>query len=202
MITTPSQQAALERLAALVAASPHNLVSRSARAELLTRHVPECVALGRLLPAGEGRLLDIGSGGGFPGIVIAIMRPDLEVHLLDSTRKKTGFLQETAQDIGADVVVHTGRAEDLTRPPLADSFDLVTARAVARLERLLPWALPFLRQDGVLYAVKGKQWERELREAAPTLARVGARVLATPDDVPADQGAEQQPRVVMIARGR
>jgi 16S rRNA (guanine527-N7)-methyltransferase len=199
------QQAALERFAALVAASPHNLVSRRARGEVLTQHVPECLALADLLPAGEGRLLDIGSGGGFPGIVIAIARPELEVHLLDSTAKKTGFLVEVAESLHlGNVQVHTGRAEQLANSELGHSFDIVTARAVASLDRLLAWTVPFLTPDGVLYAVKGERWREELDQATAALRRTGARVLATPDDLPQpeDVRSEVRPRVVMIGRLR
>jgi 16S rRNA (guanine527-N7)-methyltransferase len=209
MTTTPSQdrttQAALARFAALVAASPHNLVSRRARAELTSRHVPECVALAGLLPAGPARLLDVGSGGGFPGIVIAIARPELEVHLLDSTAKKTEFLSSAAEDLGlTNVTVHTGRAEELARGELRSSFDLVTARAVAVLDRLLTWTVPFLAAGGVLYAVKGERWREELEQATDALRRTGARLLATPDDLPQPQGARSEawPRVVMIGRLR
>jgi 16S rRNA (guanine527-N7)-methyltransferase len=202
---TDRQQAALERFAGLVASSPHNLVSRRARAELLTRHVPECVALAGLLPAGAGRLLDVGSGGGFPGIVIAVTRPELEVHLLDSTTKKTDFLLEVAATLELDnVLVHTGRAELLAKGELGHSFDLVTARAVASLDRLLAWTVPYLSPDGVLYAVKGARWREELDQATDALRRTGARVLATPDDLPRldDVRSEVRPRVVMIGRLR
>jgi 16S rRNA (guanine527-N7)-methyltransferase len=201
----PATEAALERFAALVASSPHNLVSRRAREELTTRHVPECVALADLLPAGPARLLDVGSGGGFPGLVIAITRPELEVHLLDSTAKKTQFLTETAQELAlTNITVHTGRAEELGRGPLRSSFDLVTARAVAALDRLLPWTVPFLAPEGVLYAVKGERWREELEQATHVLRRTGARVLATPDDLPqrGDARSEAWPRVVMIGRLR
>jgi 16S rRNA (guanine527-N7)-methyltransferase len=200
----PATAAALERFAALVAASPHNLVSKRARAELRTRHVPECVHLAGLLPEGARRLLDVGSGGGFPGLVIAIVRPEIEVHLLDSTEKKTGFLRAAADELGLSVTVHTGRAEALARPPLAASFDVVTARAVAPLDRLIGWTVPFLVPGGVLYAVKGERWQEELEEAAPTLRRHGALVVATPDDLPQGDGpaTEVRPRVVMLARAR
>jgi 16S rRNA (guanine527-N7)-methyltransferase len=201
---TPQRTALLERYAALVAASPHNLVSRSARADLLGRHIPEAVALADLLPAAAGRLLDLGSGGGLPGLVIAIVRPDLDVHLLDATSKKTAFLRDTCDALGLQTSVHTGRAEDLATSPLAGTFDVVTARAVAPLERLLPWALPFLRPDGVLYAVKGERWAAELEEATPVLARLGGRVMATPDDTltaaPDADGSAYAPRVVIIGR--
>jgi 16S rRNA (guanine527-N7)-methyltransferase len=201
----PEQRTALERFAALVASSPHNLVSRRARTELTTRHVPECIALAGLLPFGPARLLDVGSGGGFPGVVIAIVRPEITVHLLDSTAKKTEFLSQVVEELGLpNAVVHTGRAEDLARSDLRSSFDLVTARAVAALDRLLAWTVPFLTPEGVLYAVKGERWREELEGATEALRRTGARVLATPDDLPQldDVRTEVRPRVVMIGRLR
>jgi 16S rRNA (guanine527-N7)-methyltransferase len=200
-----AQTTALERFAELVAASPHNLVSKRAREELRTRHIPECIALASLLPSGTRRLLDVGSGGGFPGLVIAIARPDIDVHLLDSTAKKTTFLRATADELGlANVTVHTGRAEELARGELGGTFDVVTARAVAALARLLAWTLPFLGPEGVLYAVKGERWQEELEDASHELRRTGARLLATPDDLPQLDGerSEVRPRVVMIGRLR
>lgn len=194
----------LERFAALVGSSPHNLVSRTARQELLSRHVPESVAIAKLLPEEGGRLLDLGSGGGFPGLVVAAVRPDLDVHLLDATRKKTDFLAAAASELGLGVTVHTGRAEELARTELAATFQIVTARAVAPLDRLIPLALPFLVEHGVLYAVKGQRWREELDAAAGVLRRVGGQILATPDDVPrpAGVGVAVHPRVVMIGRAR
>ncbi|WP_052664964.1 16S rRNA (guanine(527)-N(7))-methyltransferase RsmG [Nitriliruptor alkaliphilus] len=193
----------LTRFAALVRASEHNLVSRRAREELESRHLPECVRLADVLPRGEQRVLDIGSGGGFPGMVLAIVRPDLEVHLLDATAKKTAFLAAAAQELGVHVTVHTGRAEELVRgASLAGGFDVVTARAVAPLDRLVTWAVPFLRPGGLLYAVKGQRWAEELEAARTAIAKLGASVVATPDDVhtPGDDLADLQPRVVMLAR--
>jgi 16S rRNA (guanine527-N7)-methyltransferase len=200
--TAPVVADRLERFARLVASSPHNLVSKRARAELMTRHVPEAVAVARLLPQGTGRLLDVGSGGGFPGMVIAIVRPDLQVHLLDATVKKTEFLRRAAAEVGVEVTVHTGRAEELVRTDLGGSFDLVTARAVAPLARLLPWTIPFLRAGGVLCAVKGERWEEELRAAEPLLGRLGVRVLATPEDLPAADPGTVTPRVLLLSRVR
>lgn len=199
-------QEKLEAFADLVRSSPHNLVSRRARDELSSRHIPECLALAALLPGGTRRVLDLGSGGGFPGMVIAIARPELEVHLLDATTKKTAFLRAAASELDVTATVHTGRAEELRqRPDLAGSFDVVTARAVAPLARLVPWAVPFLEPGGVLYAMKGERWADELQEAEQAMAESGAQLLATPDDavstsVPASP--EQELRVVMLARAR
>jgi 16S rRNA (guanine527-N7)-methyltransferase len=199
----PATSERLERFAELVRASEHNLVSRRARDELLTRHVPECVRLAEVLPRGEQRVLDIGSGGGFPGLVLAIVRADLDVHLLDATAKKTSFLEAAARELGIEVRVHTGRAEDLVRDEgLAGAFDVVTARAVAPLGQLVAWALPFLRTGGLLYAVKGERWAEELEEARGSIAKVGASVVATPDDVQpqVDDPDGLWPRVVMLTR--
>lgn len=193
----------LRTFAERVRTSPHNLVSRRARDELLTRHVPECVAFTHTLPSGAQRVLDLGSGGGFPGIVIACVRPDLEVHLLDATAKKTTFLQEVSEELGLRTHIHTGRAEDPELiAELGGTFHVVTARAVASLDRLIGWSMPYLRSGGLLYAMKGERWQAELDEAAPILGRHGASVVATPDDLeaPAEE-TTTRPRVVIVARG-
>jgi 16S rRNA (guanine527-N7)-methyltransferase len=202
---TSEQEARLARFAELVRDSPHNLVSRRAREELETRHVPEAVALAGLLSTTSHRLLDVGSGGGFPGLVIAIVRPDLEVGLLEATAKKANFLEEAAADLGLSITVHHGRAEELARGPMRESFGTVTARAVAPLVDLLPLTLPFLAADGVLYAVKGERWAEELAAAGDVLRRAGGVVLATPDDLPQAAPGDPDapvPRVVMIGRAR
>jgi 16S rRNA (guanine527-N7)-methyltransferase len=191
--------APLLRLAALIRVSPHNLVSRSARDELLTRHLPESVLVARQLPVSERplRLLDVGSGGGLPGLVIAIERPDIAVELLDARQKKVDFLREAVSELGLDVPIHHGRAEELSGTVLGGAFDLVTARAVAPLERLLPWTIPFLRPGGLLYAVKGARWEDELEQARSVLEQLGASVVDTPRSLP-DEGLT--PRIILVAR--
>ena len=198
----------LERFAALIAGSPHNLVSRAARAELTSRHIPEAVSFAGSLP-GPGRLLDLGSGGGLPGMVIAAVRPDLEVHLLDATAKKVAFLEDAATALGLTVTVHHGRAEDLGRTGLRGRFDVVTARAVAPLDRLVALAAPFLTTGGTLHALKGDRWRQELEDAATAIRRCGLRLQAVPeDDGPDGSGTPgpgatsdgPRPRVVVLAR--
>ncbi|MFA9443889.1 16S rRNA (guanine(527)-N(7))-methyltransferase RsmG [Egicoccus sp. AB-alg6-2] len=198
--STPAMQAtALEAFVAAVEASPHNLVSRQARQELRARHLAESMAFARGLPSGPARVLDLGSGGGFPGVVVAIVRQDLRVALLDSTTKKVEFLRGVVAELELDVEVHHGRAEDLGGGALRATFDLVTARAVAPLERLVPWAFPFLRAGGQLHAIKGERWAQELREAEPVLRRLGGRVLATPAENDG-AGIGPSPRVVTLVR--
>lgn len=190
----------LRRYAALLRESPHNLLSPRGLEELESRHFPESLAFGAGLPAGP-RLLDLGSGGGLPGIVIAASRPDLMVHLLDATRKKTDFLTEAASALDLAVGVHHGRAEDLSDGPLAGTFDLVTARAVAPLERLVPWAAPFLKVGGELHAIKGERWAEELAAAEAECKRRGMVVRSTPEGT-SPGGREGTPLVVVLQRIR
>lgn len=199
----PAAASVLAAWVEAVRASPHNLLSRRALDELETRHVPECLGVAALIPAGSHRVLDVGSGGGFPGMVVAIARPDLQVTLLDATSKKVHFLAETAESLGISVDTLDGRSEELVKGRGA-SFDIVTARAVAPLDRLLGWTLPWLVPGGLLYALKGDQWEAELAAALPILKRVRARVVdvTEPGAVISTPGEElpdgQRPRVVII----
>lgn len=194
----PEQRAQrLWRYIELLRESPHNLLSPRGLEELPTRHVPECLALARRLPGGPATLLDVGSGGGLPGIVIAIARPDLQVTLLEATGKKAEFLRLAAADLELDLPVLNDRAEALVES-LAGRFDLVTARAVAPLPRLLDWTIPFLGPGGRLYAVKGERWLEELEEAAPRLAALGVEVVSVPEDG-ADEDDPHRPRVVILA---
>ncbi|MGM0618615.1 MAG: 16S rRNA (guanine(527)-N(7))-methyltransferase RsmG [Actinomycetota bacterium] len=198
---TARQRELLERFAAAVRASPHNLVSPGAREVLWERHVLESVAFSQLLPVSDrdSALLDVGSGGGFPGIVIAIMRPDLSVTLLDARQKKVTFLRHLVDDLHLSSDVLHGRAEELARQEQHRArYDLVTARAVAPMTRLLPWTIPFLAPGGLLYAIKGDRWREELEDAVAVLRRHRARVVVTPDDpAPAVPNA---PRTVIVAR--
>lgn len=170
----------LERYAALVRGSPHNLMSRQAIEELAERHIPEAVRFSTAIPP-DCRVLDLGAGGGLPGLVIAIMRPDLEVHLLEATGKKAHFLRDAVAALGLSVAVHHGRAEVLGAGALGGRVDVVTARAVARLDRLVVWAEPFLTRSGTLLAIKGERWREEVAEARTELLRLGLEVVSSPD---------------------
>jgi 16S rRNA (guanine527-N7)-methyltransferase len=112
-------------------------------------------------------LADIGSGAGFPSIPLKICFPHLKVVIVDSLNKRIGFLKALAEQLGLDGVecVH-GRAEDVARlPEYRDAFDLVTARAVARLNVLNEFCLPFVKKGGTFAAMKGAQSDEEVKEA-------------------------------------
>ncbi len=194
----------LARLGEAIRTSPHNLVSKRAREELATRHIPECVAFARGLPE-SSPVLDLGSGGGLPGLVIAVVRPDLQVHLLEATAKKAAFLRSTAVDLALEVTVHHGRAEALADGALRRRFPVVTARAVAPLQRLVVWAEPFLADEGQLHAIKGERWRDEVADAGSELDRLGLAVKQRPPDDPPGDPSEpfpSAPRVVTISRAR
>ncbi len=120
--------------------------------------------------AADARVCDVGSGAGLPGVVLAIARPDLRVTLLEPLLRRTTFLSEVVADLGLTAVrVERGRAEDWRG---SERFDVVTARAVAPLGRLLEWAMPLVAPRGVLLAMKGATAEDEIAAAEPTIRRL------------------------------
>ncbi|MCQ0017635.1 16S rRNA (guanine(527)-N(7))-methyltransferase RsmG [Actinomadura madurae] len=139
---------------------------------LWERHLINCAVVSEAIPQ-DADVVDIGSGAGLPGIVLAIVRPDLRITLLEPLLRRTTFLTECVEMLDLrNVAVRRARAEDVT-----DEFsvDVATARAVAPLERLAKWALPLLRPDGELLALKGERAAAELDDAAPVLKRFGVR---------------------------
>lgn len=152
------------------------------------RHLLNCAALTPLLPAGA-RVVDVGSGAGLPGLVLAVRRPDLYVDLVESLRRRTDFLGEVVDELGLGerVRVVRGRVEDPEVVAAVGDADWVTARAVAPLDRLVAWCLPLLRPGGSLLALKGERAKDELAEHASTIRRHGgthARVVRCPVVVP------------------
>jgi 16S rRNA (guanine527-N7)-methyltransferase len=156
-----------------------NLTSLREPAELQRRHIEESLAVLRaiegagLLPPGA-RLIDVGSGGGLPGMPIAIARPDLAVTLLEATGKKAAFLERVAAELRlTNVRVVAQRAEEAARTEERERYDLAIARAVAALAALAELTLPLVRVGGAVAAVKGSRAEQELAEAGGAIARCG-----------------------------
>ncbi|GAA0423021.1 ribosomal RNA small subunit methyltransferase G [Acrocarpospora corrugata] len=136
------------------------------------RHLLNCAVIAEAVPA-DVRLVDIGSGAGLPGIVLAIVRPDIRVTLLEPLLRRTVFLNECVDALGLDnVEVLRARAEEVAGER---EFEVATARAVAPLDRLLTWAMPLLGPDGMLLAMKGERAAEELEGAASQLRASGAR---------------------------
>lgn len=139
----------------------HNLVAKSTLPDLWSRHFWDSAQLAPLIPAAARSLADLGSGAGFPGLVLAAMRPDLAVTLHEATTKKCAFLQFAAERMGIAVTVQNARLEDL--PP--SRFDVITARALAPLPQLLGYAQNFAGPNSVCLFLKGQNVGVELTGA-------------------------------------
>jgi 16S rRNA (guanine527-N7)-methyltransferase len=162
--TDPALAAKLDAfLALLLRWNPRiNLVAEASPAEIRSRHIEDSLQLLPLLPPGPGPLGDLGSGGGFPGLILALAT-GREAHLVESDRRKAAFLTEAAARLGLTrVTVHATRAESATLPPLG----VLTARALAPLTALLPHAARFLAPNGIALFPKGRTAEAELTAAA------------------------------------
>ena len=152
----------LETYAALIREwSPTiNLVAKADLPELLHRHIDDCLQLLSLLPAVACVHVDVGSGAGLPGLVLAVAG-NRHVHLVESDRRKAAFLRHAARVCGANVTVHPVRIEEADTPPA----DVITARAVAPLPQLLDWTVPHLAPGGRCVFSKGRTAEHELTQA-------------------------------------
>lgn len=138
---------------------------------LWDRHLLNCAAIGELVPF-DAFVVDVGSGAGLPGAVLAIMRPDLTVVLLEPLARRSAFLREVADKLDlANVAVVRARAEE-SRDRF-DSADVVTARAVAPLDRLTAWCLPLAKLGGRLLAMKGAAASDEISTHGAAVARLG-----------------------------
>jgi len=138
-----------------------NLISRRDEAVVWERHIEDSLALIPALPEGIALAADMGSGGGFPGIVLAVAT-GCHFHLVESDQRKSTFLREAARVTAAPVTVHAARIEDAILPKLP----LITARALAPLDTLLGWAAPHLAPGGICVFPKGRTAAEELTVAA------------------------------------
>ncbi len=139
---------------------------------LWERHLLNCAVLSEVVPE-QVTVCDVGSGAGLPGIPLALVRPDLRITLLEPLLRRTNFLNEVVELLGLEeqVTVVRGRAEEVM-----NSFTpvhVVTARAVAPLDRLAGWGVPLLRPYGEMLAIKGDTAEQELKGARAALAKLG-----------------------------
>jgi len=138
---------------------------------LWDRHLLNCAVIAELIGSRYRTLVDIGSGAGLPGIVLAMVRPELTVTLLEPMERRCRFLSGCLAELGlANASVLRGRAEDVTL-----HADVATARAVAPLDRLAELAVRVVRPGGLVLAIKGQTAKAELRKARPVLRRIGAR---------------------------
>ena len=156
-----------------------NLTAVRDHNEALIKHVLDSLAIVDLPEYKEAeKIIDVGTGAGFPGALLAIVSPDKEFTLLDSTLKRLRVIDEFAQTLNISNLrtVHA-RAEEISRKPdYSEAFDICVSRAVANLEKLSGWCLPFVRKGGSFIAYKGENYEEELVQAGKVLNKNKARL--------------------------
>ncbi len=182
----------LSRYAALLAQwQPRiNLVAPATLQDVWHRHIADSAQLYALAPPGAQTWLDLGSGAGFPGLVIAIMAHGAagpRVSLIESDRRKSAFLAEVARQTGISVEIHTARIEQIATQAMLEQVDVVSARALAPLVRLIPLSLPFFGDATLGLFPKGREVESELADAraswdfdvetTPSLTDADARIV-------------------------
>jgi 16S rRNA (guanine527-N7)-methyltransferase len=137
------------------------------------RHILNSAAIAELVADNE-RIADIGSGAGLPGIPLALARPDLRLTLIEPLLRRSEFLREVVDDLGLEITIVRGRAEDRSVRQQVGEMDAVVSRAVAPLDKLTKWSVPLLRPDGRMVAMKGERAEEEIREHRRVMASLGA----------------------------
>lgn len=192
---TPEQTSKLEQFADfLLAYNKHtNLTSITDPTQFVIKHLEDTLALAKQCDWKNKKVLDVGSGGGFPGIVLLIMHPSIELTLLDSTLKKVEFLRQALQHLDLQATVVHARAEDWIRSN-REAFDIVTARAVAPLQVLAEWCIPYVRVGGMFVAMKSRV-EEELATATMCIDKTGGVVA---EIIPYSLSMDMGERVLVI----
>lgn len=158
---------------------------------LWERHLLNCAVVAELVPDGA-EVVDVGSGAGLPGLVLALLRPADRMTLLEPMLRRTTFLEECVERLDLpNVTIRRGRAEELAGTIRAD---VATSRAVAPLDRLVPLSVGVIRPGGTVLAIKGRDAAAELEHAGPVLRRLGVR---SADVVQAGQGIVEPPATVV-----
>ncbi len=155
----------------------HNITAIRDVPGVITKHFADSLTIAPHIPENLS-VIDVGTGGGFPTLPLAVARPDLRITAIDSTAKKIAHVQSTAHMFGfTNVTAMTGRAEDLAQTKMRESFDIATARAVSELRILCEITLPFVKIGGNLIAMKGASGQKELEDAKIAIQKLGGELV-------------------------
>lgn len=151
-----------------------NLTAITEAQDIILKHIADSATIIKYIPQ-NARLLDVGTGGGFPALPVAIIRPDVSVYALDSTAKKLRYIDETAELLGlTNIKTVNGRAEELGKSVnYRERFDVVTARAVSALNILSELCVPFVKIGGFFISMKGSSAEEEISLAKSGIIQLG-----------------------------
>ncbi|NLS10438.1 16S rRNA (guanine(527)-N(7))-methyltransferase RsmG [Nesterenkonia sp. MY13] len=173
----------------------HGLLGPREVPRMWGRHVLNCAVLGPELPA-EGSVADVGSGAGLPGIALALARPDVDFTLIEPMERRVDWLAEVVRDLGLEnVQVIRARAEDVQDEVMAD---VVTARAVSSLKKLIPLTTPLMDEDGELMFFKGRSAAEEIEAAAKQIKR--AKLQAPKIQLLGEELLEEPTTIVRLRR--
>ncbi len=166
-----------------------NLTALTERRDIIIGHFADSLSAADEIPEGA-RVIDVGCGGGFPTLPLAIARPDLSVTALDSTTKKLVFVADMAKELELSLETLAMRAEDASKmPQYRENFDVCVSRAVARLSILDEICLPFVKKGGLFIAMKGADADAEYDEAKKGIALLGGTLIENKKSTLADFGA-------------
>ena len=199
---SPDQVDLMRRMVEMLHAynSSAALMSEAALRDVLRAHLLDSLTLLPLIRSAnlrDGRLVDVGSGGGFPGLVLALAEPALRVTLVDATRKKTAYLERAAAEFAPSASVLNARAEDAARDPaLRESFDIAACRALGVWPVVLELTLPFCKIGGLLFGQRGADAPAEAVAHGGAAAKLGGRVVGV-ERVGADVGLENRHIIIV-----
>ena len=176
-----------------------NLTNITDPEEFRVKHLMDslmCVDFPEFVNAGS--IIDVGTGGGFPGIPLAVYSPDKQFTLLDSLNKRLKIIDELSRDLGiCNISLLHARAEDAARDPKhREKYDLCVSRAVSNLATLSEYCLPFIKKGGYLLAYKGPDCEAELKEASEALKILGGKAVDIRDTAMKEYGLEHKILVI------
>ncbi len=181
-----------------------NLTAITDSEGIVLKHFADSLSAAPLLPQGAFSLVDVGTGAGFPGVPLAILRGDMQLTLLDSLNKRLHFLEEVCRAVGVTAVrVHARAEEGARNPALREAFDVATARAVAGMPVLSELCLPFVKKGGRFLALKGPDAPRECEEAARAVKMLGGRFgkgLSVTLPNPTTEGGTSERHIVVVEK--
>ena len=166
--------------------------------DIITKHFADCLLPETYFPQ-NATVLDVGCGGGFPTIPLAIARPDLKITAVDSTQKKIDFVQKAAESLNlTNITTICARAEAPELRKFRESFDIVTSRAMARMPVLIELTLPFTKVGGYMIALKGAQGRTELTEAMRAIPVLGGNSSPICDDLVLKTASGDESRAILL----
>ncbi len=176
-----------------------NLTAIKEPDDVTVKHFADCLAIFKYVDIPENaKIIDVGTGAGFPGLVLKLARPDIKMTFLDSTRKKLGFIENVLNKCGVEGEILHMRAEEAAQlTKYREQFDFATARAVAALPVLSEYCLPFVKQNGSFISMKSAESNEEIGEAKKAIGILGGKI---EEDIVFDLVENMPRRIIKIKK--